>query len=1450
MVWGLVASGVFLALAALAWSLLLFQILPRIDRWRTDLAEQATRALGVPVRIGALVGQRQGIWPQVTLKEVTLLDPAGRPALKLPEISAQLSLTTMSPRALFDGELRLAQLTLVAPELDIRRLADGRVQVAGLSVGGSSEGGPQNNRMVDWLLSQGQVRIAQGTIRWTDELRAAPTLALSQLDLTLRNRPGLGRRHHDLTIQATPPTQFGQRLTIQAEMTQPLWLLSGAPYKVGERVHLWRRWGLSTTRPSQWATWSGTVNVKLPQVDVSQLKRHVSLPVRVDGGRGALQAVVRVDKGLPQGVTLDADVQGVKVTLGRDLAPLAFRRLQGRVDLQHEAARTTIAFSQLGFTLEEGVVWPASSASVVWRHTPWTAAWPADPAKVTLGGAAQADRLDLALLARIVDRLPVPLGWRQALAELAPHGVVEGLSWQWDGVPDAPQRYQLSAQAHGLGWAMSDTHTWPALDRADVSVRATQDGGTAELALRDGWVAFPGVFEEPRIPVSQLQTQLSWQVKSVASAPGGPPDVAIQVRDARFANDDAAGTLEGSWRNATAADIAAGRATARLPGLLTLRGQLDHADATRVWRYLPLTLPPAPRDYVRQALQGGTGEAVSFEVDGDLDRFPFKDDAGGRFRVRVPLKNVVLRYAPGEVTGDGGWPAFTSLEGLLLFEGQRMLIQDARGKLGEVGTGQFSVREVQGRIDDLGAADPHLLIQGQGDGPLNDAWRFLAASPIARWTGQVFSQAQSTGTGSLQLHLDIPLNHADDTHLQGTVSLKDSDQASLQLNPDVPLMTHVAGSVGFTERELTVSARTKVWGRAVTVEGRRDAQGQAAFTANGTVSAEGLRQATEYPVLQRLATRLQGEAPVAVAVTLGGHGAAHSGPEVRITSTLQGLSSDLPAPLAKPAQAVWPLEVIHRGAQGETGNEDALSVEIGNPSTVRMTTVAQPWLQIAYQRDTRAALARVIRGTFSLVQVPAGEAMPPPLAMPTKGVSAQVILPQIDLDAWEAVAKAFGAGTPASDGSAGEPVSALAQQAQESYVPDNVAFRTPLLQVHQRSLKNVEGTLAHPSPDVWRAQVEAPEVAGRLEWAPETGPVANRGGNTRLVARLSRLWIPAAEAQALQAQASAQMLTTQTRTLPALDVVIDDFQWRGISLGRVEVEAVNRLVPVAGGAPLPEWRMTRLVMHAPEAELKASGNWTALGAQRADRGERTGEGLQPRSAFSFTLDLNNSGALLTRLGLAQAIKGGKGSLTGQVSWLGAPLDPDPLTMSGDIHAQISEGQFLKVDPGLAKLLGVLSLQSLPRRLTLDFRDLFQEGFAFDTIDGDIHIGQGLATTRNLRMRGVQAVVLMEGQADLAHETQNLHVYVVPDVNAGGASLAYAAINPVIGIGTFIAQMLLRKQVAEASTREFIITGPWASPQVERVAERSTDTKPSAEAAASAPAASGASAPLTARQTPS
>jgi uncharacterized protein YhdP len=164
-----------------------------------------------------------------------------------------------------------------------------------------------------------------------------------------------------------------------------------------------------------------------------------------------------------------------------------------------------------------------------------------------------------------------------------------------------------------------------------------------------------------------------------------------------------------------------------------------------------------------------------------------------------------------------------------------------------------------------------------------------------------------------------------------------------------------------------------------------------------------------------------------------------------------------------------------------------------------------------------------------------------------------------------------------------------------------------------------------------------------------------------------------------------------------------------------------------------------------------------------------------------------------------------------------PFKIDLPSLSGQMQLDIASGQFLKVDPGAAKLLGVLSLQSLPRRLTLDFRDVFSEGFAFDGVVASAAISQGVMKTDSFKMRGVTAVVLLDGSVDIVKETQDLAVVVLPEINAGAASVAYGLmVNPVVGLGTFLAQLFLRDPLMHVFTMEYHIAGSWKDPEISKV----------------------------------
>jgi uncharacterized protein YhdP len=226
----------------------------------------------------------------------------------------------------------------------------------------------------------------------------------------------------------------------------------------------------------------------------------------------------------------------------------------------------------------------------------------------------------------------------------------------------------------------------------------------------------------------------------------------------------------------------------------------------------------------------------------------------------------------------------------------------------------------------------------------------------------------------------------------------------------------------------------------------------------------------------------------------------------------------------------------------------------------------------------------------------------------------------------------------------------------------------------------------------------------------------------------------------------------------------------------------------------------------PDAELKATGVWTPAESSNARRVD-----------LQFNFKVTDTGALLARFGQAGTLKDGNGGLQGRVAWVGSPLALHYPTLTGQVKLDIAKGQFLKINPGNAgRFMNVLSLQALPKLLTLDFRDIFSDGFVFDSITGDAQIVEGVLSSNNLQMKSSLALVSVDGQVDLGNETQNLHVLVLPDLNAGGVSLIATLINPVIGAAAYLTQLILRRPVIAAATREFNIDGSWREPNVVQV----------------------------------
>ena len=472
-----------------------------------------------------------------------------------------------------------------------------------------------------------------------------------------------------------------------------------------------------------------------------------------------------------------------------------------------------------------------------------------------------------------------------------------------------------------------------------------------------------------------------------------------------------------------------------------------------------------------------------------------------------------------------------------------------------------------------------------------------------------------------------------------------------------------------------------------------------------------------------------------------------------------------------------------------------------------------------WPNEPAQAKEKVVRGTLGL-----GVAAP---TLPSSGVVAQAAMQTLNVNEWQRLIQQLERASAGATQS-GAPVSDYALL--QSYLPTQWRLKADEVRAGTTSFREVDASAVFERGE-WRVGLNSQQASGRLVWRGASGQQPGR-----LFARLSRLSL-ASESHSQNASASEALAFG---SVPSLDLIAEDFELRGKKLGRLEVQAVNTGALGTDGAN--DWKLQSLELITPDARLSATGQWSIP----IDAPSNAGPDVRPKrqTELNFKWKVSDAGALLDRLGQEKAVRGGKGEVVGQLRWSASPLNPDPLSMSGHMKLDIGAGQFLRQGAGGARLLSVLSLQALPRRLLLDFRDVFQEGFAFDSVTGDVQMNQGVASTNNLRMRGVQAVVLIEGQASLQNETQDLRVYMVPEINFGSASLAYAAINPALGLGSFVAQLVLRKPLAEANTREFRITGPWADPQVERVEKPSFVTPLSAERdAAFAPDAAASAATL-------
>ncbi len=1357
--WGLLIAGLVLGIA---WATLHFWIVPRIAEFRPALESLARQSLGVPVRIGGVSAQSTGWVPSFELRDIELQDAQGRPALHLHKVLVALSLRSAA-LGLLD------QLVLDAPELTLRLTADGQWQIAGIGWTPSSEDSPA----LDWLLRQREVVVRGARVHWHGQGNDLNTgtsqpgssrepLTLTDVDLVIRN----SARQHALRLDATPPPGWGERFVLMGQFKR----------------------GLLSMHPGRLSDWSGQAFAHFPQLDMAPWSAQgLQLPNKLlpeTGhlrGQGSLSLWADVHQGQWRGGLADVDLKNLQARLGPNQPPLALQSLSGRLGLQVHAEGFVAETQELRVTGEQGLNWPGGQLSLDYTHAQGTR-----PAS----GYLQAAQLDLQALQALALRLPVgtalPPRLHAALQARDLLGRVTSLKLRWQGDWSRPDIQEAQAKVESLSWQPGSevVAAWGTLPGADVpglrggqlTLALNAHGGRLDLQTGQGsalWL--PGLIEPAEVPLHQMQASLRWARDVGKGQTPGPWHV--PQWSLRLTNADLQGHWQGQWRPDP---------KGQGPGILRLQGLIQRAQATAVHRYLPLNLPPEVRHYLRDALVQGRYEDVQVHIQGDLDKLPFAQPEDGTFLLAGTLKDAEFDMVPASLMtpGEVPWPRLRALQGQLTFDRLDMQLREASAQVGE-GAQAIALKAATVGIADM-AHQPVLRVQAQSLADAPQVLDLVRQSPLDALLSGALQPAQASGPLLTRFALQLPLLDLPKTRVQGSVQFDGND---LRMLPGTPWLNKLHGTLQFNERGFEVrQLQATLLGGPAVIDGGMQAPepdtraatpttAQMAFKAQGRVSAAGLQAAHDVAPLNLLAQHANGATDYSARLIW------HQGqPQLTVHSRLAGLGLQLPAPLGKSAGLENPLTLQIRSKLTATGLQDDIELALGDTA------------RLMYVRDLSTDTPRVLRGRLGLGVLP--ENLP---ALPESGVTASIAMDRLVLDEWLALLP-----TPQA---APQPTPDMPQQppAWQAYLPTRIGLKANSLIANDRHLHQVQAGGTYEAGR-WRVNIDATELSGHVAFEPATPGQTERSGHAgKLFARLSRLNLPPANARVVE-----RLLEAPPVSLPALDIVVDALELRGKALGRFEIEAVNTDKDLARTPAAREWQLKKFNIDLPEGTLRSTGRWLAA---------HEGSPLR-KSEMNFVLDVRDAGALLTRLGTPEALRGGTGQLEGMVSWQGSPLELHYPSLNGHLDVRMGRGQFLKADPGAAKLLGVLSLQALPRRLLLDFRDVFAQGFAFDSVQGDVTIVHGMANTRNLQIKGINALVQLDGSADLSRETQKLHVQILPIVDTGTASLVAAiTVNPLVGLTTFIAQWLLQNPLSRASAQAFLVDGNWANPQVTRLEQR-------------------------------
>ncbi|HEY3859602.1 MAG TPA: YhdP family protein [Gammaproteobacteria bacterium] len=656
-----------------------------------------------------------------------------------------------------------------------------------------------------------------------------------------------------------------------------------------------------------------------------------------------------------------------------------------------------------------------------------------------------------------------------------------------------------------------------------------------------------------------------------------------------------------------------------------------------------------------------------------------------------------------------------------------------------------------------------LQVDGTAKGGAGNGLDFLRQGPLGKLLGGYLDGFSAKGSAVADIHFTLPVTRPQDFTLKGKAVMQE-----VSLGPTaLPALTaeHLHGSIDFGNYGLSTEGieGTLLGGPlTVVIHTPSDAHGGLSAvsvrgSAKGSAVAAVLGHGTEHWLDGQSDWQVDGRIPMQP-------GTSTAGLDLTLQSDLQGLGMRLPEPFGKAAAQSRPLRV-------------ALKLEAADDLSLAGTYSAALGVRVDFKPHKGGV--DFDRGELRLGGATASR--------PTKpGFTVDGTLASFDWDQWKAVLLPMA-------GNDSQPGNGPVQRGALPPMVADVDVDIGHLAGFGQSLDKVQLAMQHGDAG-WQGRIDSVPVAGAFSVPSSVDadhPIQLDMDRVLLEDNSGGLGALSNKPES----AKSPVLNFDPRSVPALRFSAKQFQFGRMTLDNLSLS----LVPVPTGIALEEVKVVD-----PSFSVSGDGTWLV-----------TSSGKQ-QSALNADVESKDVEKSLQSLGFDAGLTGDKGSIIASLNWQDSPMGDVVDSLSGSIHVKLQDGQIKEVQPGAGRLFGLLSINALPRRLLLNFSDVFGKGFGYDSIEGSFLLQQGDAYTKDLTINGPAASIHMVGRTGLAK--RDFDQAMIVDASVGSTLPVVGALAAGVGVGAvvFLLTEIFKKPLTKAGEVRYHLTGSWDNPVLTKV----------------------------------